>query len=82
MITASLSTGVSYSIPPSDTEFFVKLAERMKWDAVPSDKKKEKTLEKTTWVEQFAAKWQDSRSAEQIVKDIRDARTVNDEISL
>ena len=34
------------------------------------------------WVAQFVGKWQDARSADEIVADIRDARTNNREIEL
>ena len=34
------------------------------------------------WASEFAGKWKDDRSAEEIVTDIREARTTNREIEL
>lgn len=34
------------------------------------------------WVPQFAGEWKDSRSAESIIEDIRNSRTLNREIEL
>lgn len=82
MITAALPNGISYSIPLSDMDFFQKLAERMKWTTVDLTAKKVSSPSSDSWVDRFAAKWQDTRSAEQIVKDIRAARTTNAEIAL
>lgn len=36
--------------------------------------KKIKSLKTESWVDKFAGKWQDSRSAKEIIADIRDAR--------
>lgn len=33
-----------------------------------------------SWVDKYAGKWQDSRSAREIIADIHDARTANGEI--
>lgn len=82
MITAELPNGISYSIPQSDVDFFQSLAKRMKWNVIALSDKKETASTKSSWVDKFAAKWQDTRSAEQIVKDIHDARTSNAEIVL
>ena len=35
-----------------------------------------------SWVDQFEGKWEDSRSAEEMVADIRNARTLNTPVSL
>lgn len=42
---------------------------------------KEHTHE-SNWVSQFAGEWKDSRSAEDIIEDIRNSRTSNREIEL
>lgn len=34
------------------------------------------------WASQFAGEWKDSRSAESIIEDIRNSRTLNREIEL
>ncbi len=36
----------------------------------------------THWASEFAGKWKDSRSTEEIIDDIRQARTTNREIDL
>lgn len=82
MITAVLPNGISYSIPLSDVDFFQTLAKRMKWSVIPMTDRWEEAETKTSWVDKFAAKWQDTRSAEQIVKEIHAARTTNAEIAL
>ena len=79
MTTAILNNGSCYSIPEYDVEFFRAIAKKMGWTATPMTVKKES---KTSWVDQFAGKWQDSRSTEEIIEDIHKARTLNDEIVL
>ena len=46
------------------------------------DKKtiKSSFAKKDSWVDQFAGKWQDTRSTDEIIADIHSARTSNDEI--
>lgn len=79
MTTAVINKGVIYAIPEYDTEFFIAMAKRMGWARIKSSTTEEKT---ESWVDKFAGKWQDSRSAEKIIADIHDARTSNEEISL
>lgn len=45
-------------------------------------KKNTKALESADWASQFAGKWSDSRSADEIVEDIRNSRSTNREIEL
>jgi len=82
MSTAVLANGTSYYIPQSDLSFFTELAERMKWQII--DKIKDSSAPTTTksWVDDFAGKWQDTRSTAQIIKDIHAARTTNSEMTL
>jgi hypothetical protein len=82
MNAAVLTDGKVYYIPPKDTDFFKELADRMKWEPIDATKRKEVQSSAKSWVDLFAGKWQDSRSTEQIVKDIHDARTSNQEVSL
>ena len=42
---------------------------------------KEETKD-STWANQFAGAWKDSRSVEEIIEDIRSSRTFNQEIDL
>ena len=84
MIKAVLTNGAEYAIPNSDTDFFKALAKRMGWrpyiknDSVSLDEDKTQA----SWVDEFAGKWQDSRSATQIIKDIHNARTSNENLVL
>lgn len=82
MITAILSNGTWYSIPSYDQAFFEKLANKMGW--IPQQPKDTERIygKKTSWVDEFAGKWMDVRTTEQIVDEIHDARTVNDDIVL
>ena len=82
MNTAVLPNGVSYSIPLSDMSFFKELAARMKWEIIDKAKKATQISSKASWVDEFAGKWQDTRSTAQIIKDIHEARTSNSEVSL
>lgn len=43
---------------------------------------KKETANDVNWASEFAGKWKDNRSAEEIVDDIRKARTTNREIDL
>lgn len=43
---------------------------------------KESTSEKVNWVSRFAGRLEDTRSAEDIIEDIRNARSSNREIEL
>ena len=79
MTTAILNNGSCYSIPEYDVEFFRAIAKKMGWIATPIT---DKTDSKRLWVDQFAGKWQDSRSTEEIIEDIHKARAPNDEIVL
>lgn len=78
---AILEDGVSYSIPKSDLQFFKELAARMKWQIIDKAKAVSGQSSKS-WVDDFAGKWQDQRTAAQIVDDIHKARTNNTEITL
>ena len=82
MSTAILSNGTSYYIPQADLSFFTELAERMKWQIIDKIKKPSTSITTKSWVDEFAGKWQDTRSTAQIIKDIHEARTSNSEISL
>ena len=53
------------------------LANKMGWKKIKSSFAK-----KESWVDQFAGKWKDSRSTDEIIADIHNARTSNDEVSL
>lgn len=84
MTTAILTNGLQYAIPNSDTDFFKSLARRMGWTLCETDAQKTQELDvkPVSWVDEFAGKWQDIRTTEQIVQDIHDARTPNDDIVL
>lgn len=82
MNTAILSDGISYYIPSTDLTFFKELAARMNWEIVNKMKKSPKVSTTSSWVDNFAGKWQDNRSTAQIIKDIHAARTSNSEILL
>ena len=84
MTTAVLTNGLQYAIPNSDTDFFKKLARRMGWTLCKTDVQKPQELEmkQVSWVDEFVGKWQDTRSTEQILHDIHNARTSNDDIVL
>ena len=43
---------------------------------------KDQVAQDSHWTVDFAGKWDDSRSAEEIIDDIRKARTVNREVDL
>lgn len=43
---------------------------------------KGKTTDESHWISDFAGKWKDNRSAEEIINDIRESRTTNREIEL
>ncbi len=43
---------------------------------------KRKTTDDAHWFSEFAGQWKDSRSADEIVSDMREARTSNREIEL
>lgn len=48
-----------------------------------SSRMKEKTIESSaSWVEQFEGKWMDSKSADEMVADLRSSRTSNSEVVL
>ena len=84
MITAVLTNGLQYAIPNSDTDFFKKLAKRMGWTLYTTNTQKPQETEvmPVSWVDEFAGKWQDTRSTEQMLQDIHSARTSNDAIVL
>lgn len=84
MTTAVLTNGMQYAIPNSDTDFFKNLAKRRGWILCKADvpKRQETAVKSARWTDEFAGKWQDTRSTEQILKDIHDARTSNDDIVL
>ena len=42
----------------------------------------DKPAEDSQWASAFAGKWIDARSAEEIIDDIRESRTSNEEIDL
>ena len=77
MTTAIIDNETRYAIPDYDIDFFFFLANKMGWKKVKSSFAK-----KESWVDQFAGKWQDNRSTDEIIADIHNARTSNDEISL
>lgn len=79
MNTAILSDGECYYIPKADMKFFKELANRMKWKLINQSKSAQVS---NTWVDGIAGKWQDERTASQIVNDIHAARTSNSEIEL
>ncbi len=81
MSTAILSNGTSYYIPQADLSFFTELAERMKWQIIDNMKKIGSSSTAKSWVDDFAGKWQDTRSTAQIISDIHGARTSNSEVS-
>ena len=84
MTTAILANGLQYAIPNSDTAFFKSLAKRMGWLLCNTDVQKPQEVEvkPALWIDEFVGKWQDTRSTEQILQDIHDARTSNDDIAL
>ena len=84
MATAVLANGLWYAIPKSDTDFFKKLAKRMGWTLCKMDalKLQEVEAKPASWTDELVGKWQDTRSTEQILRDIHDARTSNDDIAL
>lgn len=48
-----------------------------------SSRMKEKTIESSeSWVDQFEGKWMDSKSADEMVADLRGSRTSNSEVVL
>lgn len=84
MTTAVLTNGLQYAIPNSDTAFFKKLAKRMGWTLHMADVQKPQAAvaKPALWTEGIVGEWQDTRSTEQILQDIHDARTSNDDIAL
>ncbi len=40
------------------------------------------TLDALNWTSEFAGRWEDNRTADEVVEDIRGARTLNREIGL
>ena len=42
----------------------------------------EKTLDALNWTSEFAGRWDDDRTTDEVVEDIRGARTSNKEIEL
>lgn len=82
MTTAILTDGLQYTIPSSDTDFFKQLAKKMGWPVVCKTATQEVESENVSWVDEFIGKWQDSRTTEQILQDIHNARTANDDIIL
>lgn len=84
MYTAILTDGMQYAIPNSDTDFFVKLAKKMGWVAckTATPQPQEAEAESISWANEFMGKWQDVRTTEQMLQDIHDARTANEDIAL
>lgn len=41
-----------------------------------------KTADGDSWVDEFEGKWQDSRSTDKIIADLRNSRTENSDVSL
>lgn len=89
-----MATTVGYS-PNVDTywNLIKNLDADMKIDLISllsdSIRKKEKPAANNTadrfygaWIDEFAGRWEDDRTTEQIVSDIREARTSNREIEL
>lgn len=79
MNTITLSDGSCYSVPQSDLNLIRELAAKMKWSIVDKPATDETG---NSWVNRFAGKWQDNRSAEQMLDDIHSARTDNSDMSL
>lgn len=79
MTIAVIDKDTSYAIPDYDIDFFAAIAKRMGWEKIEPSKEEAKT---ESWVDKYAGKWQDSRSAREIIADIHAARTANGEISL
>ncbi|MGM9698793.1 MAG: hypothetical protein ACI3Y0_09135 [Prevotella sp.] len=77
MTTAIIDSETKYAIPEYDIDFFIAIANKMGRKKIKSSLAK-----KESWVDQFAGKWQDTRSTDEIIADIHSARTSNDEISL
>ena len=84
MTTAVLTNGSQYTIPNSDAAFFKKLAKRMGWALNMVDAQKPQVTGKkpALWTDGIVGKWQDTRSTEQILQDIHDSRTFNDDVTL
>ena len=77
MTTAIIDNETKYAIPDYDIDFFIAIPNKMGWK-----KAKSSFAKKESWVDQFAGKWQDNRSTDEIIADIHNARTSNGEISL
>ena len=77
MTTAIIDSETRYAIPDHDIDFFIAMANKMGWKKIESSFAK-----KESWVDQFAGKWQDTRSTDEIIAYIHNARTSNGEISL
>ena len=77
MTTVIIDSDTRYAIPDYDIDFFIAIANKMGWKKIKSS-----FARKESWVDQFAGKWQDTRSTDEIIADIHAARTSNDEISL
>ena len=67
MTTAIIDNETRYAIPDYDLDFFIAIANKMGWKKVKSSFAK-----KESWVDQFAGKWQDTRSTDEIIADIHD----------
>ena len=77
MTTVVIDSDTRYAIPDYDIDFFIAIANKMGWKKIKSSLAK-----KESWVDQFAGAWQDTRSTDEIIADIHDARTTNAEVSL
>ena len=65
MTTAIIDNETRYAIPDYDIDFFIAIANKMGWKKVKSSFSK-----KESWVDQFAGKWKDNRSTDEIIADI------------
>ena len=68
MTTAIIDSETRYAIPEYDIDFFIAIANKMGWKKIKSSFAK-----KDSWVDQFAGKWQDTRSTDEIIADIHSA---------
>lgn len=84
MNTAVLADGLQYVIPNSDIDFFKQLAKKMGWVVYKTTMTSVHQTESSSisWTDEFVGKWQDGRTTDQMLQDIHDARTANDNVTL
>ena len=85
-----MGTAVLYSGKSADANIYWNLLKNLSAD-VKIDQiarlsnsllNQDKPVENKQWASAFAGKWIDTRTAEEIIDDIREARTSNEEIDL